>query len=306
MKKTPITPTAALLALSLLFPAAVSAGDDGAMKKDTSSRVSQTQGSTAYDDKADRPEGGLKPEVARDLKLIDGNLIMGSDLHDHEGRKLGDIVDLALDLENHGITHVLVMTGGFLDMGGDVRALPANAIKRQDGLYRTDLSEGEFLDREVMPDDHLQALQSDYGERLDRLHGQTPVNQSAASSRQPREDRAEERDLVLFSDLSGYGIAFSDDQSDTAVITGALVDVAEKTIAFIEVRGIERTPFEALPVERRLMIPATEIEAVDKETSTLRFGIPVEEARNADSIQDVDSIEQISTDDGRVYSLTMN
>jgi sporulation protein YlmC with PRC-barrel domain len=92
----------------------------------------------------------LKDET---VKVVSAKDLMGYDVFDTHGEKVGDIVNFVLDLsEAPRLTHVIVMTGGFLDFGGEKRAVPADAISWKDSQYALSIDKASFMEVNVLPD----------------------------------------------------------------------------------------------------------------------------------------------------------
>lgn len=288
-----------LVAASVTLPHAAFA-DCGASHDKSNEGSSQHSTMTS-----DAPHHGeLSRTTAKDLKLIDANDLFGADVVGSDGKKLGDIVDLALDLENHTITHAVIMTGGFLDMGGDMRAVPASALNLENGQYRLDVSENDFEKIETLPDENrIEALGSDYGDALATHFPSMETNDSWSD----RQDKATSSGShALFTDLDGRNVRFADGANDGfADVTGALVDIGEKTVAYLEVDGLGsgfRPTVTSLP--HRVMIPVSEVKEVGDTYVTL--GITAENARDVDNVENVEQIEEITNERGVIYTISMN
>jgi len=267
-----------LIASSLIIPASVFAG--------TSSKAKDSYRPTAEGAPADRST--FTREAVKDLELIETGALFGTDLFSSEDEKLGDIVDLAFNVRDHHISHLLVMTGGFIDMGGTVRAVPASNVSIRNGRYFLNTTKTDFEKLEPLPDENrVAALSSQW---------------KTSAARQP----VETQNTVLFSHLSNCEVEFSEGAVyETVSVTGALVDVSEQVIAFIEVDGAEAiSPFDRAELGQRTMIPATLIQNINATTVTM--SIDAEEVRDAEEVDSVQHIREVSRDDHEVYTISMN
>ncbi|MFW6353849.1 MAG: PRC-barrel domain-containing protein [Verrucomicrobiota bacterium] len=222
--------------------------------------------------------------------------LIGRDVKDADGRKLGDIVNLVIDLESHRVTHALVMTGGILDLGGDVRAIPAAALSPQENGFSAAIMKEAFTSQEIMPEDRVEALRSDYGRALETYYGD--AHHKAAKA-------AREHDhVLLYSDLMSYKVRFRDDQSDANRLDAVLVDLARNSLAYLELSGLGSGPFGSSDSNQRTMIPATLIQEVRQDSSTLQLDLSIAEAQDADALRSLKEIEEQRTARGVVYNLS--
>jgi sporulation protein YlmC with PRC-barrel domain len=107
-------------------------------------------------------------QATETVRLRPASVLIGTDLHAKDGRKVGDIVDFSIDLERSEITHLMVMTGGILTLGGDVRAVPVEAVSREGETYHLSVSKETFDQLETYDADDLAGLHGDYGAAVAR------------------------------------------------------------------------------------------------------------------------------------------
>ncbi|SNB67719.1 PRC-barrel domain-containing protein [Arboricoccus pini] len=70
-----------------------------------------------------------------------------------DGKSLGTIVDLELDLESGEVTHFVVKTGGFMGVGGTAFLLGRRAVRwAPDGALRTDMTAAQMQNLVVLPE----------------------------------------------------------------------------------------------------------------------------------------------------------
>ena len=115
-------------------------------------RGSESTSSRTGASKATRQEQSATPATEK-IRVTRATNFLGSDVIATDGRKVGDIVDYYLNLgQSPRLHYIVIMTGGFLDMGGDRRAVPASAVTMSDETCRINISSGQFWDVPVLPD----------------------------------------------------------------------------------------------------------------------------------------------------------
>ena len=70
------------------------------------------------------------PDVRRGPgpNLMGANTLVGNDVYNKEGTKLGDIKEIMLDMRSGKVGYAVLSFGGFLGMGGKLFAVPWNAL----------------------------------------------------------------------------------------------------------------------------------------------------------------------------------
>lgn len=68
------------------------------------------------------PSGGPGPE------LMGADTIIGNDVYNQKGEKLGDIKEVMLDMRSGRVAYAVLSFGGFLGMGEKLFAVPWNAL----------------------------------------------------------------------------------------------------------------------------------------------------------------------------------
>lgn len=123
---------------------------------------------TSSDSSTDRAAETEEVRVTRASNFI------GSDVMSTDGRKVGDIVDYHLDMNSAPhLAYVVIMTGGFLDMGGDRRAVPASAVTTSGDNCRISISSQRFWDVPVLPNDAERFISDAQNrQQIDQFFGQ--------------------------------------------------------------------------------------------------------------------------------------
>ncbi|MFP4282453.1 MAG: PRC-barrel domain-containing protein [Opitutales bacterium] len=285
--------SASLIALTLALPGQLL----GDMDKDDHSSENSYDKSKQENRQSDHAKDKDKKKDTREYTLIPGEALMGTDIQGSDGQKLGDIVDLVIDLDSQKVTHALVMTGGILDLAGDVRAVPAGAISQDGYSFSMDLTKDEFTEQDTMPAGRLEALTGEYGRSLEKEYGK---KHSEAAKTARKSDAA-----VLYTDLVAYEIEFSEGTSEVERLVDVLVDMGNNAVAYLELRGVAPSAFDTPRPERRTMIPVAHIDEVAKDRNTLHLETSLTEARNADSVNDLEEIERGEGEGGMIYSISM-
>lgn len=136
---------AGILSLTIIPGTAAQNTRGGDASRSSSARVSQS-GTSATD--------------TVPVRVTRASNYLGSDVIASDGRKVGDIVDYYFDVGNSSaqLAYVLIMTGGFLNMGGDTRAVPATAVTVTGDNVRLNVSSTEYWRVPVLPEDRERFL----------------------------------------------------------------------------------------------------------------------------------------------------
>jgi sporulation protein YlmC with PRC-barrel domain len=62
-------------------------------------------------------------------QVLSASTIIGDDVHNPQGEKLGNIKELMLDLDTGHVAYAVLSFGGFLGMGDKLFAVPFQALK---------------------------------------------------------------------------------------------------------------------------------------------------------------------------------
>jgi sporulation protein YlmC with PRC-barrel domain len=112
-----------------------------------------------------------------DRVTLSASSLIGDDVVNQQGEKLGSVKDIMIDLERGAISYTVLETGEFLGMGGKYFAVPFNAYKVDGNNKRLILNASkeqfkndEGFEKNNWPDFSSQA----FGERTHRNFGTTP------------------------------------------------------------------------------------------------------------------------------------
>lgn len=220
---------------------------------------------------------------------------LGTDVLSSDGRKVGDISDFVFDMSAAPhLAYVVVMTGGFLEMGGDSRAVPASAIRLQDGIARIDISRDDYLrNLPVLPRNSTEFLATP--QRQDQLTRAFNVERRG----QVQARRAEQRrpSLVTFAELRNASIYSSEGQR-LGFAVDAWVDLNLQQAPFIEINETMRS-FPSAVEDTRYAIPMARF-ASRGEFGRLEFNVDSEELTGADPVSEADGVVVLQSGEGPV------
>lgn len=126
------------------------------------------------------------PEIEK-VRVTRASYYLGSDVIAADDRKVGDVVDYYLNVNSAPhLAYVVIMTGGFLNMGGDTRAVPASAVSTTGDNCRINITSTQFWDVPVLPENRERFLSdSQHREQIAQLFReakQSDNRQATASS----------------------------------------------------------------------------------------------------------------------------
>ncbi len=258
-------------------------------------------------DHASKASGKQHASQTDTLKLHRADGVIGLDVVSQDGRKVGDIVDFALQPGGDAprISHVLVMSGGFLDMGGDVRAVPVDQFSMQDGQVRIESDASTFNEAPLLGDDHA-AFFADTSRvsNIDQHFGA----QQRSNDRARTDDRNRNRtngqankdrtSYTLFSSLSNNE-AIGADGTDLGHITDAWVNLDEGRLPLLEIDpSAEASSFFQTNYRQRYEVPVTRLQGKSDDGSAFQFKVSAADLRDAPSIT---SVDRASIDYGLTY-----
>lgn len=210
---------------------------------------------------------------------------LGTDVRTADGRKVGDIVDYVFDMaEAPHLAYVVVMTGGFLQFGGDRRAVPANAISIEDEAGRINISSEEYLKVPVLPDNQRQFLS-------DRRQAQEIARAFKVEPRD-RGRRGAAASLVTFSELSNANITSTDGQR-LGFCMDAWVSQDLNHAPFIEINPTYQ-PFRAAETDLRHAIPMARFVSRG-EFAGFEFAVGTDDLAQAQHVTEVDGVRMLQS-----------
>lgn len=265
----------------------------GANQASTSNNSSGGKSSSHSNQAASQGQG----QNARDvLKLTRADDVIGRDVMASDGKKAGDIVDLVFDVKGQPeITHVLVMTGGFLDMGGDVRAVPVSALRLKGDTCRIDMDSEQFFRAPLVTDDRAKFFSDEtlVGSVRDYFHtegsksGESSGNSGGQAKAESGKSTAALGKPVLYSTMNGREVHGSGDRN-LGTVTDAWVSLPQHRVPLIEIRPGTAigTPFHVTNSNVRYQLPTAKLESVD--TNQLNFDLAAKDIEQAPAVSSLD------------------
>lgn len=279
----------AIAAASPALHAAQNSSGQGSGSSNTSAS-SSNQGKTA-DNRA-----GTQVRVTRATDFL------GADVLSQDDRKVGDTVDYIFDVGSAPhLRYVVVMTGGFLDMGGDRRAVPATAITTEGDTCRIDVASGEYWNVPILPSDSKRFL--DDQQNRDRIAGFFQNKESSQSGSQNQKQgnpgasqagSGSDAQLISFSELRNAD-AFGAQDGRLGFFADAWINLNENRAPFVEITTTYR-PFRT-NFDRRYAVPTARIEG-ERDTYGYAIQVSRDDLDNADTVSETDGVRMLQ--DGTV------
>jgi sporulation protein YlmC with PRC-barrel domain len=228
----------------------------------------------------------LKDET---VKVVSANNILGYDVFDTYGHKVGDLVNFVLDLsEAPRLTHVIVMTGGFIDVGGTLRAVPAEAISWNGERYVLSVDDAIFMDATVLPDN------------LERFFSRSSNIKQVAGDFGV-EPRTMEGDILFYDEIEFYDIE-STRSGNLGYLTDVYLSVDNDLAPYVVM-----APTDIILDNNtltRYAVPTTELVRVEE--PDLVFEITVGDLRDADMTESLDGITARQAERGLAYKVDLS
>ncbi|HVU24037.1 MAG TPA: PRC-barrel domain-containing protein [Opitutus sp.] len=205
---------------------------------------------------------------------------IGTDVIAADHHKVGDIVDYVFNLDRAPhLAYVLVMTGGFLQYGGDVRAVPAGAITMQGDTAHIGISSADYWSEPVISGERARYLSN--GNHTDR------INQLFHAS---GSDRTQGR-LIAFSQLAN-GDSFSPEGMHLGFIVDAWVSLDLNRAPFLEIDPAYWR-FRTNPPFQRYAVPMTKLRE-HRGSSHFTLDLEPNDFANAKAVSDARSVKLLS------------
>ena len=230
------------------------------------------------------------------IKLHRANGLMGLDVISSDGKKVGDIVDLAFRLQGAPgtVTHALVMSGGFFDRGGDVRAVPTGALTLKQDSARLDASAQEFDTAAIIPQDRRSffADSSRVAQVDEHFQAQTSAakqqfNHDSSASGQSADRQA---DYVLYSILHREDVV-GNDGDKLGYITDVWTSLENEGALLIEMNPATENSFPfQVRSSLRYELPASMYRGMAEEDSGYRFAVSESQLSEAPHANAIDNI----------------
>lgn len=226
------------------------------------------------------------------LRAVPVQDLIGLDLYSKDGKKIGDAVDFVLEFNNENrLTHVVVMTGGLLNMGGDQRLIPSHALERKDGrTYEISLTYSDFMDLKTVEDVEGFLQSGNAVNALARKFGVKSVPLEA-------------KHVELSSDMQ-YADVYAEDGTEMGFITSSYISLEEGTVPYIQVEIMDILGSPVSPTTTQdiaYAIPASDILSASDVDVTINTSSTA--ISNASEPEEAESISVREMEIGKVYMM---
>ena len=109
--------------------------------------------------------------------VLSANTIIGDEIHNTSGEKLGEIKELMIDLDQNRVAYAVLSFGGFLGMGDKLFAIPFESLKLDAAkehflldIPKERLEQAPGFDKDNWPS----TADRTWGEEIHRFYGVEP------------------------------------------------------------------------------------------------------------------------------------
>jgi hypothetical protein len=235
---------------------------------------------------ADHTRAANNANATTEVRVMRATDFMGTDVMSADGRKVGDIVDYVFDVGRPPrLAYVLVMTGGFVDLGGDVRAVPAGALRFDGDTAHIGLTREQYLATPELEGDRPSFLSNpDNVARIDRAFNRSgPVTGAPP----PAGDR-----LIAFSAMNQRE-ADSVSSGFLGYIDDAWISLNRDRAPFVEITPMFQ-PFEPTG-SGRYALPLARLQPGPENGKGFTFAVSVDDLTNAQPASDAPGVEVVQS-----------
>lgn len=232
---------------------------------------------------------------------------LGADVIASDGRKVGDVVDYFFNLGSAPhLRYVVIMTGGFLDLGGDVRAVPVSAISVNGDNCRLALNSEQFYDVPVLPNDRQRFLSDAQNrQRIEQFFNQSnrTANYNAETSGNENPNRAgaptgqtssSDARLISYSELRNAN-AYSQNGNHLGYFADAWLSLDSGRAPYIEITPMFQ-PFRT-NFDRRYAVPTAKLSRGD-DGYGYKLNVTTDELDQAQPVSETEGVKMLQ--DGTV------
>lgn len=224
------------------------------------------------------PNGATAVETVPVIRARD---FLGTDVMSADNRKVGDVVDYAFDTaQPPRLAYVLVMTGGILGVGGNVRAIPAESLKVTGDRARIALTRDQFLALPKLPG-HRERFLSDPQNvaQIDQaFHVTLPAPNQAPN-------------IILFSAMRQQN-AYSAKHGQIGYIDDVWISPNYDRAPFVEITPT-MDPFE-LPGKQRFALPMARMVNPRDNDNRFTFTVSPAELADAKGVNDTPGVQMVN------------
>jgi sporulation protein YlmC with PRC-barrel domain len=233
------------------------------------------------------------------IQLHRAESLLGLDVISSDGEKVGDIVDFAFQFDDQpDIRYFLVMSGGFLDMGGDVRAVPASTLEIKDDSAELSVETRQFERGPLVASDRADFFRDH--QRVTTIDDHFRDSDTDLDS-QRQSGRDDEVDYVLYSELDRDTV-IGRNGAELGRVTDVWVSQEGNRALLVEIDPAIRltSPFESRP-QSRFQLPTSKFTGMGEDGVAYQFDIASDELADAESVTAIDRVTfdyGFGTDDG--------
>lgn len=218
---------------------------------------------------------------AESVRITRATNFLGTDVMSTDGRKVGDIVDFVFDVsQTPHLAYAIVSTGGFLNVGGDTRAVPAKALSTEGDTCHVAVSSAEFWDAPVLPQNRTRFLSD--GQHLEEIA-------TAFGIEEPRQTQGSNQ-FVSFGALTNENI-YGSEGDRLGYVVDAWISLNSDRSPYVEITPT-LNPFR-IAYDLRYAIPTASFEA--REGDGYTFNLTASDLRDAESISETEGVKRLES-----------
>lgn len=254
--------------------------------------------------------------TAENVRVTRATNFLGTDVVANDGRKVGDIVDYYFGYggaDSH-LAYIVVMTGGFLDMGGDVRAVPASAVTFDGDSCRVNVSSDQFWRLPVLPQDRQRFISdAQQRQRISQMLTQESRTATSSGTEDPSTGNLASNDpnqagtptgrmtgqqgqqgqrFVSFNELRNAD-AFGQQGSRLGYFVDAWINVNDNRAPYLEITPTFQ-PFRT-NFDRRYAIPTAKL-SQKREHYGYDMKLTMDELNQAEPVSEADGVRMLEED----------
>lgn len=227
------------------------------------------------------------------IKITRASNFLGTDVMSSDGHKVGDISDFYYDAAGTPhLKYVIIESGGILGIGGDTRAVPAQALSSEGDTVKIDSSRDEFWGVPVLPQNQSRFLKDPQNQ--DRI-AQAFQGQSTSTRTQSRQSsqQSSQQNLISFSQLRNAEITDKDGERLGQVVD-TWVSLNLNRAPYFEVSAPPDSPFAVLP-RNRYAIPMSELEIPSDAGGDYRVSMSSENIRDSETVSEAEGVKLLES-----------
>ena len=216
------------------------------------------------------------------VRIMRASTFLGTDVISSDGRKVGDITDFIFDTSRRQrLAYVIVSTGGFLGLGGDNRAVPAEAITFNGDTARIQLSKNQFMRAPKLNENPATFLSN--RQNVAQLQQTFGVQDTTGTSNSGN--------LLSYSALS-QRTADSQSNGRLGYIDDVWISLNNDRAPYVEITPT-MNPFHLLG-DRRYAIPMSKLTNAPQTWGSLTFAVSPNELMDAPIVSDAEGVRVVN------------